>query len=73
MVTWGHRRSKSENLVDTISRGRKLGCISYLLCRCVMLRRKTLLFLVGVKGHLGSPGSNSDNHVNTISQGWKHG
>ncbi|KAJ8047809.1 hypothetical protein HOLleu_06911 [Holothuria leucospilota] len=31
---------------------------SNLVHRCPILRGRTLLFLVGVKGHLGSPGVN---------------
>ena len=54
-VIWGHQRSKSENLVNTISQGRKLGQISYLECTCPMVRGRTLLCVVEVKGHLGSP------------------
>ncbi|KAJ8042450.1 hypothetical protein HOLleu_13511 [Holothuria leucospilota] len=53
---WGHRGSKSENLVYTISQVRKLGLILCLVCRCIVVRGRTLLFLVEVKGHLGSPG-----------------
>ena len=55
-VMGGHRGSNSENLVNTISQVRKLGSSSYLVYRCVMVGRRTLSFLVGVKGHLGSPG-----------------
>ena len=27
----------------------------HIVCRCVMVRQRTMLFLVEVKGHLGSP------------------
>ena len=53
-VIWGHQGSNSENLVNTISQARKLGSSSYLICRCVMIGRRTLSFFVEVKGHLGS-------------------
>ncbi|KAJ8022588.1 hypothetical protein HOLleu_37534 [Holothuria leucospilota] len=43
-------------LVNTISQERKLQQFSNLVHRCPILRGRTLLFLVGVKGHLGSPG-----------------
>ena len=43
-------------LVNTISQEGKLGQISYLVCRCTTLSTRTLLFLVEVKGHLGSAG-----------------
>ena len=65
---WGHQGSNSEKLVNTVSQGGKLGLGSYLVCRCIMVGRRTLLFLVEVKGHLGSPGSKSKNLVNTISR-----
>ena len=55
-VIWGHQRSNSENIVNTISQVRKGGLSSYLVFRCIMVGRKTLWFLVEVKGHLGSPG-----------------
>ena len=43
-------------LVNTISQEGKLGQISYLVCRCTTLSTRSLLFLVEVKGHLGSTG-----------------
>ena len=42
------------NLVNTISQVRKVGWISYLIWRRVMVRGRPLSFLVGFKGHLGS-------------------
>ena len=42
-VIWGHQGSKSE----------KLGLISYLVCWCIMVRERTLIVLVEVKGHRG--------------------
>ena len=71
--SWGSRGSNSENLVNTISRVRKLGCSSYVAWRCVMVTRRTLLFLVEIKGHLGSRRSKAENLVYTISQGRKLG
>ena len=55
-VIWGHWGSNSKNLVNTISQVRKVGLSSYIVCRCVMVERRTFLFLVKVKGPLGSPG-----------------
>ena len=46
-VTRGHQGSKPENLVNTIFQVRKLGSSSYLVCRCVMVRRRTTLFFDG--------------------------
>ena len=34
----------------------KLGQISYLVCRCTLLKTRRLLFFMDVKGHLGSTG-----------------
>ena len=48
-VIWGHQRSKTENLVIAIYQDRN-GWY-----RFVMLRERTLSFLVEVKGHLMSP------------------
>ena len=55
-VIWGQQGSKPENIVYTISWDRKLGWMSYLVCRYIVVRERTLVFLVGVKGHLGSAG-----------------
>ena len=41
-------------LVNTISQEGKLGQISYLVCMCTTLSTRSILFLVKVKGHLGS-------------------
>ena len=49
---WKH----CKNLVNMISQQGKLGQISYLVCMCTTLSTRTLLFLVEVKGHLGSTG-----------------
>ncbi|KAJ8041989.1 hypothetical protein HOLleu_12945 [Holothuria leucospilota] len=54
-VIQGHQRSKSKNLVIAISRDRNDRYFSYLICRFVMLRGRTLLFLAEVKGHSRSP------------------
>ncbi|KAJ8026091.1 hypothetical protein HOLleu_33831 [Holothuria leucospilota] len=43
-------------LVYTISQEGKVGQFSNLVHRWPILRERTLLFLVEVKGHLGSPG-----------------
>ena len=40
----GHLGHRAENLVNKISRGRKLRWISYLVCRCVMVRGRTVIF-----------------------------
>ena len=48
-------------LINTISQEGKLRQFSNLVHRCPLLRRRTLLFLVGVKGHLRSGGSNAEN------------
>ena len=55
-VIWGQQGSNCENLVNMISQARKLGQISYLVCRCATLSTRSLLFLVEVKGHLRSTG-----------------
>ena len=57
MVIWGQQGSNCENLVNTISQEGKLGQISYLVCRRTTLSTRILLFLVEVKGHLGSTGT----------------
>ena len=49
-------------LVNTISQEGKLGQISYLVCRCITMSTRTLLFLVEVNR------SNCENLVNMISQ-----
>ena len=53
-VIWGHQRSKTKNLVIVISQGRNGRQFSYLIYGFVMLRERTLLFLVEVRGHLRS-------------------
>ena len=71
-VIWGHQRSKTENLVNAISRDRDDRHFSYLVYRFVMLRGRTLLILVEVKGHLRSSEVRlrkpPKRLVNTISQ-----
>ena len=59
----GHLRSTGvklwkhcKNLVNTKSQEGKLRQISFLVCRSATLRTRSLLFLVEVKGHLGSTG-----------------
>ena len=54
-VIWGQQRSKSENIVNTISQEEKVGWISYFACRLPIFIRWSLLFVVEVKGHLRSP------------------
>ena len=53
-VIWGHQRSTTKNLVIVISQGRNGRQFSYLIYGFVMLRGRTLLFLVEVRGHLRS-------------------
>ena len=53
-VIWGQQRSKTENLVNTISRDSNDRHFSYLVYRFVMFRERILLFLVEVKVHLRS-------------------
>ncbi|KAJ8029512.1 hypothetical protein HOLleu_28923 [Holothuria leucospilota] len=48
-------RKPRKRLVNTISRDSNDRHFSYLVYRFVMLRERTLLFLVEVKGHLRSP------------------
>ena len=71
--SFGVNGSKCINLVNTISQKWKLGQVSYLIYWCTTLSMKSLLFLVEVKGHLGSTGSKCVNLVNTISQERKLG
>ena len=47
-------RKPHKQLVNTISQGSNDRHFSYLVYRFFMLRGSTLLFLVEVKGHLGS-------------------
>ena len=53
-------------LVNKISQERKVRQFSNLVYRCPLLRERTALFLVEVKGHGGYGGSNSENLANTI-------
>ncbi|KAJ8044390.1 hypothetical protein HOLleu_07124 [Holothuria leucospilota] len=48
-------RKPCKRLVNTISQDSNDRHFSYLVYRFVMLRGRTLLFLVEVKGHLRSP------------------
>ena len=54
--SFGVNGSNCENLVNTISQQGKLRQSSYLVYRCTTLSKRSLLFLVEVKGHLGSTG-----------------
>ena len=54
-VMWGHQRSKTKNLVITISHFRNGWQFSYVIYSYVMWRGRTLLFSVEVRGHLRLP------------------
>ena len=74
-LLWCHqwKSAEGQNAVNMISQEGRLWQFSKLVHRCPILWGRTLLFLVGVKCHLGSPRSNPANLVNTISWGRKLG
>ena len=51
----GSPGSYHENLVNTIPEVMKLRSSLHVVGKCIMVERRTLLFLVEFKGHMGSP------------------